>query len=234
MRLRSLSFVVAMAVAAVVGLGETRAAIIVSTASGNIGNFNAVNEGVVGNTATILFNIPQVSAQINTVNGGVVVPPETVMVNTPLTLLVTSLGAGNYTLALSPPSAKEIVGANVGRRRSWTSACRPGPRPRFSRRSSTLRVASRVWKPTWIQTWTSRSSVHPSGGTINFTLTATTFGGTGVTSFDTFFATAGATAVGNGSFSEVAVPEPSTYALSAITVVGAAVYRRWRKRSRKA
>jgi hypothetical protein len=233
-RLRSLSFVVAMAVAAVVGLGETRAAIIVSTASGNIGNFNAVNEGVVGNTATILFNIPQVSAQINTVNGGVVVPPETVMVNTPLTLLVTSLGAGNYTLALSPPSAKEIVGANVGAQAILDFGLQTGTTttvlPAFFNASGRITGLEANLDPNLdFQKFGS-----PSGGTINFTLTATTFGGTGVTSFDTFFATAGATAVGNGSFSEVAVPEPSTYALSAITVVGAAVYRRWRKRSRKA
>jgi hypothetical protein len=231
-RSRFVGFVAALAVAAVVGLGSAHAAVIVSTASGNIGEFSAVNNGVVGNTATIVFNIPQTQAFINTVNGTFQVPPEPVKVNTPLSLLVTSLGSGNYNLALSPSSAQEIIGATAGQQAIVNFGLSKG---------STTTTLPNFFNAAGLTTGLA-ANLDPNldfqkfaipGGTINFTLTATTFS-SGIGSFDQFFATAGATAVGNGSFSQVAVPEPSSMALGAVTVVGAAVYRRWRKRSRKA
>jgi hypothetical protein len=61
---------------------------------------------------------------------------------------------------------------------------------------------------------------------MNDTFTATEFGG-GATSFASLFTTAGATATGNGAFSQVAsVPEPASFALLGIGMTGFLMFRR--------
>jgi hypothetical protein len=64
------------------------------------------------------------------------------------------------------------------------------------------------------------------GATENFTFTATTFGG-GANSFASLFTNVGATAVGNGSFSQAAVPEPASMALLGIGMSGFFALRRF-------
>lgn len=196
--------------------------------SGNIGEFSFTNTGIISATATISVSVPSVTATINTVNG-LIVPPEPIKVNTPLTFTVTPIGGGQYNLTLAPGIFK-TVGATVGSQAilglNLTQGDTPAALPNFFNASGPVTNVTANANPLY-----DFSSFSNGLGKVNFTFTATSFGG-GATSFATLFSTVGSTAVGNGSFSQIAgVPEPASVAMMGLGMgsVGLMMYRRRRR-----
>jgi hypothetical protein len=183
---------------------------IVLSDSGNVGEFRATNMGVSAGTATISFAIPGITSQINTVNGGFVAP-EPIKVNTPLTLLVTPTGPETYSLALSPSEYMTTIGATPGAQAvlgfTMDTGIAPAVLPSFFNLSGRIVAVLDNSNPLY------DFGSFATGGTMNITLTATSF--TGAADFASFLATPGALAVGNGSFSQ-AVAEPSAAGLLGI------------------
>jgi hypothetical protein len=208
-----------------IGLGSAQAGIVVFTNSGSIGEFSATNTGVVAGTATIMFNIPNVPAELNTVNGAFISPDEVTAVLGPVTMLVTKTGPETYSTSLVPATYQQSIGATPGAQAildfGLSSAVTPLTLPNFLNSSGPIAGLSANSDPTY-----DFSQFTSGGGRINITLTATSF--TGATDFVTFIATPGATAVGNGSFSEV-VPEPASFGMLGIGLIGLICYRRWRR-----
>jgi hypothetical protein len=230
MRLRSICFAVTLMAAAVTSLGSAQAAgILVTTDSGNIGGFTATNEGVVGNTATILFAVPNETSQMNTVNGLFITPEPTAVIG-PLTLtvMVTAAGSENYNLALVPPTAVQTVGGTLGSQAimdfNLQHGVAPSVLPNFFNMSGLITSLVANLNPNL------DFSNFAHGGDQNITLTATSF--TGATSFATFFQNVGATAVGNGSFSQVAVPEPTSVGMLGVGMCGLFAFRRYFRKAR--
>jgi hypothetical protein len=224
--------IVFAAVLAVMGLASpaTQAGIVVATDSGSIGGFTMTNTGISAGTATMLITgVPNTSEQLNTVNG-VSIAPEPVTFSGPITLLVTAVGPQTYSLALSPPTYDKSIGAASSGQAvlaySLSTGVAPAALPNFFNMSGIVTALLANANPTY------DFSLFANGkGTINATLTATTFGG-GVSSFAGLFSTVGGTATGSGSFSQLAfVPEPSSLALLGIGVSGLLAFRRiFRKR----
>jgi hypothetical protein len=204
------ALILAMMLLAALVPGPTQAAsIIVATDSGNLGEFNFTNTGIISGTATIAVSVPSLISTVNTVNGAIV-PPEPVKVNTPLTLTVTPTGAGEYSLAL-PAGITKTVGPTVGQQAimtfNLTRGDTPAALPNFFNASGPVLALLANANPLY-----DFAAFSNGLGKINFTFTATTF--TGVSSFASLFSTVGATATGNGSFSQAAaVPQPASLAM---------------------
>ena len=99
---------------AVMMLGASiQAGTIVTSDSGNIGEFTMINAGINAGTATILVGVPSVTSSLNTVNG-TIVAPDLVTVNTPVTLLVTPIGGELFSLALVPTHYTVTIGKTPG------------------------------------------------------------------------------------------------------------------------
>ena len=204
-------------------LGSAQAGQVVVTASGNIGEFEMTNTGISGSTATIQLSAPEITSQLNTVNGAFI-PPELVMVNSPITLDVTQISPGVYSLGLVPPNYTETIGAIAGQQAelafNLTSGATPAALPNFFNASGAITLLLANANPLY------DFADFAQGGDINFAFTATSFGGT--SSFAGLFDTVGATAVGNGSFSQAAVPEPSSIVMLSLGCLGiAAIFRRF-------
>jgi hypothetical protein len=229
MKRRAVLFAAALAVMSLAG-SAAQAGIVVDTASGSIGGFSMVNLGISAGTATILVSgEPNAQSQINTVNG-VSVAPELTTVNGPVTLFVTQTGPETYSLALSPPTYTETVGATPGSQAmmafNMSSGVAPSALPNFFNMSGGITALLANANPTY-----DFSNFANGLGTINITLTATSFS-PGISSFAGFFSTVGASLTGDGSFSQASViPEPSSMALLGIGMSSLLAFRRiFRKR----
>jgi hypothetical protein len=207
-----------------------RAATVVLTDSGSIGGFTMTNTGIVGTTATIVISgQPNTTSQLNTVNG-VSVPAELTTFSGPITLLVTPVLLNSYSLALSPPTYTKTIGAVAGSQAELAYNLSTGATaavlPAFFNASGHVTSVMSNANPLY-----DFSNFANGLGTFNVTFTATSFGG-GATSFDSLFTTVGATATGNGSFSQIAtVPEPASWALLGIGMTGFLAFRRYFKKT---
>jgi hypothetical protein len=197
------------ALAALAVPAAAQAGLIVETDSGSIGAFSAMNKGVVAGTATIVFDVPNVSAFMDSVNGGFI-PPEATAVNAPVTMLVKMTSPDVYKVTLVPMTYVQTIGATVGMQAMLDFSLDRGATPNalnnFFNVSGFITSVAANSNPLF------DFSNFKNTGTINITFTATTFGG-GASDFVSFIATPGATAVGNGSFSEAVVPEPTSVLL---------------------
>lgn len=230
--MRKIAYAVLAVALILTGMGSVQAApTLVETDSGNIGEFTFTNTGVSAGVATILVAVPSITSQINTVNGALV-SPEAVHVNTPLTFLATPTGGGFYSLALSPSDAVKTVGGTIGQQAimpfSLSSGNTPTSLPDFFNASGLVTSVIANNNPLY-----DFSAFSNGKGSINLTFTATSF--TGASDFSGFFSTNGATAVGNGSFSQAAaVPEPHFMVMAGFTLLGAFIWYRPRFRASRA
>jgi len=208
------------------GMASAQAASIVTTDSGNLGEFTFTNSGIVGNTATIAVSVPSVLSSINTVNGAIV-PPELIRVTTPLSFTVspTVSATGQYAVDLLG-SITKTVGLVPGQQAimgiDLTAGDTPTALPNFFNASGPVTSLIANNNPLYDFSLFSNGS-----GRINFTFTATAF--TGTSSFAGLFSTVGATAVGNGSFSQISpVPEPTSVVVMGFGLLGVTLAARFR------
>jgi len=227
MKRRFFCTALAMLAATVIGMGSVQAGTVVMTDSGNIGQFRATNMGVSGGTATVVFDIPNFTSQLNTVNGLFLATPEQTAVPGPVTLLVTSTGPETYNLSLVPSTYEQTIGATPATQAildfTLTKGVAPDVLPNFFNMSGAITSLVTNSNPNL-----DFSKFEP-GGFQNVTLTATSF--QNAASFAGFLATPGAVAVGNGSFSQSAVPEPASAALLGIGLSGIFALQRLFRRS---
>jgi hypothetical protein len=192
------------------------ASILVTTASGNVGEFSFLNTGISAGTATILVSVPSITSTIDTANGAILTPPVITSVNTPITLLVTPQAGGLDMLALAPGDYLQTVGAIAGQQAqlsfNLSSGTTPATLPAFFNASGPVTHLLLNANPTL-----DFGQFSTGLGSINFTFTATSFSGTA--SFAGLFTTPGASAVGNGSFSERTVPAPASAVLLGLGLV---------------
>ncbi len=204
------------------GIGrQAGAGTVVVTDSGNIGGFTFTNAGIAGGTARIDIDVPGTPSQLNTVNGALVTP-ELVVVNTPAVLLVTPIGGGAFNLALVPSTYTKTIGDTPGAQAvlafDLLHGVIPGGLPDFFNASGNVTGVLANLNPLF-----DFHEFDNGLGSINLTFTATSFGG-GATDFASLFSTPGATAVGNGSFSQVAaVPGPTSAILMGLGFLPAVV-----------
>jgi hypothetical protein len=227
MKRRSILFAAVLAVVSLAGSAAQAASIVVTTDSGTIGGFTLTNTGISGGVATLMYTgTPNAFSFINTVNG-VTVVPEVTSVAGPITFTVKMTAPETYAVSLVPPTYMQSVGATAGAQAIMsfdvTTGVAPTILPNFFNTSGNIVALLANLNPTY-------DFSKMVGGTENVTLTATTFTG-GATGFASLFTTPGATATGNGSFSQSAVPEPSALALMGIGVGGLFALRRLLKRS---
>jgi hypothetical protein len=206
--MRTIAYVMLAVAAILAGMGSARAASIsVLTDSGNLGEFSFSNTGIISGTATIAVSVPSLISTVNTVNGAIV-PPEPVRVNTPFSFTVTPTGGGQYSLTL-PAGITKTVGATVGSQAilgiNLTQGDTPAALPNFFNASGPVTSLLANLNPLY-----DFAAFSNGLGKVNFTFTATTF--TATSSFAGLFSTVGATAIGNGSFSQSAavVPEAAS------------------------
>jgi hypothetical protein len=187
---------------------------LVNTASGSIGGIELDNAGVSGGVSTIVINrLPNLFSFVNTVNGGTIIPPDPVVVQGPVTMHVVADGDSvHYNLSLAPPTYTEAIGPGATEAVmtfGMSSGIAPISLPNFFNMSGSIMALLMNTNPTYDY------SRFAKGGTINLTLTGTTFS-SGISSFAQFFATPGASIVANGSFSQSAVPEPPALVLALV------------------
>jgi PEP-CTERM motif len=230
MKRRAVIFGAALALMSLASSGARAATVVVSD-SGSIGSFTMTNAGIVAGTATITISgEPNSSSAINTVNG-VAVASEPTSFNGPITLFVTPTGANSYSLSLLPPTYTKTVGGTVGQQAilgyNLSQGATATNLPAFFNAAGLVTSVMANANPTY-----DFSDFSNGLGKFNVTFTATTFGG-GATSFASLFTNVGATATGNGSFSQVStsVPEPASLALLGIGMTGFLAFRRYFKKT---
>jgi hypothetical protein len=161
-----------------------QAGIVVLTDSGSIGGFEMINMGVSGLTSTIeITRQPNPQSHIDTVNG-VSVAPDLQGVDGPVTLLVTRLAgqAEKYTLGLVPSTYVTTVGATPGSQAEMAFNVSTGLAPTLL--YDTFQMSGRITAllanadPTY-----DFSKFANGSGSLNFTMTATTFTGGAIPAF---------------------------------------------------
>jgi hypothetical protein len=229
MRRRSvLLTAVSLAVMSLAGSAAHAGRVLVESDSGSIGGFKMTNMGISGGVATIeITGQPNTNSQLNTVNGASVAP-ELVTFSGPITLDVKPLPGNLYTLSLVPSTYSKTIGDSTTGTATLDYNVSTGVTipvlPDFFNASG--HVTSLVSNGNSVYDF----SPFANGlGTFNVTLTATSF--TGTSTFAGLFTNVGATAVGNGSFSQNAIPEPASFALLGIGMTGFLAFRRFLKRT---
>jgi hypothetical protein len=195
--------------------------VVVTTDSGSIGNFEMTNAGFVGPTATIeITRQPNTQSFMDTVNG-VNIIPEPTGINGPIVMLVTPVSSGKYTISLLTSPNTQTFGSSSQANLAFNlqNGVVPTKLPNFFNASGNVTSLIENNNPTY-----NFKEFSNGLGTENITFTATTF--IGAKNFTTFFDTVGSTAIGNGSFSQSAIPEPTSVILLGISLLSGLVY--WR------
>lgn len=229
---RSVLFAVALAVMSLAGSAAPAGTLVLND-SGSLSGFTLTNLGISGGVTslslTLLDSGVPGAEHLETINGASVPNDANANANfaQPIMLSLTPLGGGTYSVSLSPPTyTKEFGtgGATAILAYNLTTAVAPTLLPKFLNLSGIVTSLIANSNPAY------DFSQFAAGGSNNFTLTATSFTG-GASDFASVISTVGASATGSGSFSEIAVPEPASFALLGIGISALVTFRRIFKRT---
>jgi len=226
---RKLSFssgLASVALVAALAVAPARAASInVTSDSGSLGNFILTNLGG-GNFALDLTPVPP--PQLTQINGTPVLAQANFGTIVNFTV-ISGIGGTSYTItsatnlpkiynspdSVTDPTVSEtyrLASGQAGSGLDMNGLILAG-------------VVTSVLDPTFTVGANTYNFAGMLGGTTTLVLTATDYTG-GATSMATVISTVGATARGSGSFSQGAVPEPTSMALLSIGLGGLLAYRR--------
>jgi hypothetical protein len=220
---RSILFAAALTAMSLLCPATQAAGISVFTDSGTLGAFTLTNAGIAPNgVATLSLKLLSPTAEtLETVNGALVMLPAAF--TSPITLAVTPLGFGAYSIAgatytktFGTGAASAMLTANLtGGATAFANF--------FNLEGHVTAVGANALPGYTFAPFAAGTGID------NVTLTATNFTG-GASSFGTVISTVGASATGSGAFSE-AVPEPVSLAFLGIGLSGLLTFRRFFKRA---